>query len=175
MNVLIIKVDYFDPEKWPVLGAPYKVNPEGSRSSITEVAHTATSSGIILLVGSQSPRTKHSLKIKLLGAVQCHMALFETRKVVAPELVNSPHFTRRDGAFRMPYCIPYSKIWNCRRPLSRASSACGNELVDPNDRRKWLIQLSDHQAQRALEILEQETTNTKDLPLPAHGFIQKLD
>ena len=70
MNVLIIKVDYFDPEKWPVLGGPYKVNPEGSRSSITEVAHTATSSGIILLVGSQSPRTKHSLKIKLLGAVQ---------------------------------------------------------------------------------------------------------
>ena len=79
MNVFIAKIDYFDPDSWRVLAAPYGgQNPESSLKNITDVAHKLGDDGIALLVGSLSFRTVNRHKRKLLGAVRCHKALYRT-------------------------------------------------------------------------------------------------
>lgn len=174
MHVFIAKIDYFDPIKWPVLAAPYSGrNPETSRANITDVAQKLGTDGIAILVGSSSQRVPYRLKHKLLGAVSCHMALYDTKAVVDQSLYNSPHFIRRDGAFRMPYCIPYSSIITCHEPFQHARIACGDELVDYSNRRQWLIQLSDIQAMKALKVLERCATGTTRRR-PDNGFIADL-
>ena len=68
MNVFIAKIDYFDPDSWRVLAAPYGgQNPESSRKNITDFAHKLGDDGIALLVGSLSFRTVNRHKRKLLG------------------------------------------------------------------------------------------------------------
>ena len=175
MNVFIAKIDYFDHVRWPVLGAPYPgTNPENSRLSITQVSRDLGSDGLALLVGSRGPQTSYRLRRKLLGAVQCHRALYETTKVVHPELVTTQHFTRKDNAFRMPYCIPYSKVWKCEGKLIQAEVACGGEIVDPNRPREWFIRLSDDQADVALNVPNHKAPKPINIPRPTHGFIAEL-
>jgi len=175
MKVFIAKIDYFDPDSWRVLAAPYGGrNPESSCTNIKDVAHKLGDDGIALLVGSLSFRTINRHKRKLLGAVMCHKALYRTEEVVDAKHIGSAHFTRADDAFRMPYCIPYSRIWVCRPPLIRAELACSDEIVDPTFRRKWLIQLSDAQAEIALETLNKNADGPFDLPRPNNGFIADL-
>ena len=38
MKVFIAKIDYFDPCRWPVLSAPYLVNPKESEVDIVKLA-----------------------------------------------------------------------------------------------------------------------------------------
>ena len=175
MKVYIAKIDYFDPDKWPVLAAPYAGrNPETSRTNITDVATKLGKDGIAILVGSSSQRVPFRLKRRLLGAVSCHMALYETKAVVDGSLYASAHFTRADGAFRMPFCIPYSSIAVCCKPYQHARNACGDELVDDDNKRQWLIRLSDTQAKRALEALERYSAGWSRKPRPDNGFITDL-
>ncbi|MGB1418591.1 MAG: hypothetical protein ACPG67_04485 [Candidatus Puniceispirillaceae bacterium] len=48
MNVFIAKIDYFDPDSWRVLAAPYGgQNPESSRKNIADVAHKLGDDGIV--------------------------------------------------------------------------------------------------------------------------------
>ena len=175
MRVFIAKIDYFDPIRWPVLAAPYSGrNPDTSRTNIMDVAHKLGEDGVAILVGSSSQRVPYRLKHKLLGAVSCHMALYETRAVVDHKLCASAHFIRADGAFRMPYCIPYSSISICREPYQHARNACGDELVDYDNRRQWLLRLSDTQAQIALEAVERCSGGGSKKPRPDQGFITDL-
>ena len=175
MKVYIAKIDYFDPVRWPVLAAPYAGrNPDTSRTNIMDVAQKLGENGIAILVGSSSQRVPHRLKHKLLGAVSCHMALYETRAVVDYRLYASAHFIRADGAFRMPYCIPYSSMAVCREPYHHARNACGDELVDYDNRRQWLIRLSDEQAKTALKAVERCSKGWSDIPRPDNGFITDL-
>ena len=175
MNVFIAKIDYFDPDSWRVLAAPYGgQNQESSRKNITDVAHKLGDDGIALLVGSLSFRTVNRHKRKLLGAVRCHKAVYRTEEVVDARHLGSGHFTRADDSFRMPYCIPYSQLWVCRPPLIRAEIACEDEIVDPVFRRKWLIRLSEKQAKVALGVLEKHADGPFDLPRPDRGFICDL-
>ena len=134
MRVFIAKIDFFDPNRWPVLSAPYTVSPESGQDNISDVARQLGEEGLAILVGSQGRRTRLRHKKKLLGMIKCHMSLHETHKLVDPALVKSAHFTRRDGAFRMPYCIPFSTLWECQPPLQDAKLACGDELIGPNKR-----------------------------------------
>jgi len=175
MHVFIAKIDYFDPESWPVLAAPYGgPNPESSRANISEVSATLGTDGIALLVGSLGPRTRHSHRRKLLGAVTCHRALYDTAQIVDPRHLTSAHFTRNDGAFRMPYCIPYSQLWVCPPPLIRAEVPCGDEIVDPENRRNWFIRLSNAQAEVAYEVLTNMAGPPVTIPPPNRGFICEL-
>ena len=175
MHVFIAKIDYVDPDTWPVLAAPYGgPNPETSRANITKVAATLGADGIALLVGSLGPRTRHSHKRKLLGAVKCHRTLYETKQIVDPQHLASAHFTRGDGAFRMPYCVPYSHLWVCPPPLLRAEVPCGDEIVDPENRRNWFIRLSNAQAEVAYEVLTNMAGQPVEIPRPHRGFITDL-
>ena len=175
MNVYIANIDYFDADKWPVLAAPYGgPNPDTSRTNIEEVARKLGKDGVAILVGSSSQRVPNRLKHKLLGAVSCHMALYDTKEVVDHALYTSHHFTRADGHFRMPYCIPYASIVTCQKPLQHARNACGEELVDPDNRRQWLIKLSQPQADIALEVVARCAEGRTDRPRPDKGFIKDL-
>ena len=173
MKVFIAKIDYFDPCRWPVLSAPYLVNPKESEVDIVKLAYQLGEDGLAILVGSQSERTRHSHKRKLLGMINCHMALYETRALVDPELAASAHFTRRDGDFRMPYCIPFSRLWACQPPLKDALLACEDELVGEN-RRAFFIELSRTQGQKATEMVRRLSGPPKDLPRPEPGFIRDI-
>ena len=173
MRVFIAKIDFFDPNRWPVLSAPYTVNPESGQDNISDVARQLGEDGLAILVGSQGVRTAYRHKRKLLGMIKCHMSLFRTREVVDPELVTSRHFTRADGAFRMPYCIPFSKLWECQPPLQNASLACGDELVGQN-RRAFFIKLSDRQAAKAIETVLGHSGPPRDLPPPGSGFVRDI-
>ena len=175
MHVFIAKIDYFDPESWPVLAAPYGgPNPETSRANITKVSATLGVDGIALLVGSLGPRTRHNHRRKLLGAVTCHRARYDTAQIVDPRHLASAHFTRSDGTFRMPYCIPYSRLWVCPPPLIRAEVPCGDEIVDPENRRNWFIRLSNAQAEVAYEVLTNMAGPPVTIPPPKRGFIFEL-
>ena len=175
MKVYIAKIDYFDPKTWPVLGAPYPgKDPEGSRRSISNVANKLGNDGIALLVGSKVPRTDRAHRHRLLGAVQCHMALYDTASVVHPRHLTSTHFTRENGAFRMPYCIPFSYLWRCHKPLIQAAVPCGDELVDYKNRRQWFIRLTGPQAKVALDVLHNMAAPGRQIPRPARGFISDL-
>ena len=175
MHVFIAKIDYFDPDTWPVLAAPYAgSDPETSRANITEVADKLGRDGIALLVGSLAPRTRHSHKRKLLGAVKCYHALYDTARLVDPRHLTSAHFTRADGAFRMPYCIPYSHLWVCPPPLIQAEVPCGDEIVDTDNRRNWFIRLSNAQAEVAFEVLTNMAGPPEEIQRPDRGFICDL-
>ncbi len=173
MRVFIAKIDFFNPQKWPVLSAPYKRDPESGQDNIIDVARQLGDDGIAILVGSWSVRTKNHHKRKLLGMIKCHMALYETRKLVDSKLVISAHFTRRDGEFRMPYCIPFSQLWECRTPLQDALLACEDELVGQN-RRAFFIELSSHQAVKATEMVRRLSGPPMNFPRPKPGFIQDI-
>jgi len=173
MNVFIAKIDFFDPDRWPVLSAPYTSNPESGQDNISDIARQLGEDGLVILVGSQSPRTKHRHKRKLLGMIRCHMSLYSTKCVVDPALVTSAHFTRADGDFRMPYCIPFSQLWVCQPPLRDARLACGNELVGAN-RRAFFIKLSDRQAIEATQMVSTLSGPPKGFPRPGGGFIRDI-
>ena len=72
MKVFIAKIDYFDPCRW-VLSAPYF--PKESEVDIVKLAYQLGEDGLAILVGSQSERTRHSHKRRLLGMINCHMDL----------------------------------------------------------------------------------------------------
>lgn len=148
--------------------------PKQAGRNITEVSATLGVDGIALLVGSLAPRTRHSHKRKLPGAVKCHHALYNTVQLVDPQHLTSARFTRTDGAFRMPYCIPYSHLWVCPPPLIRAEVPCGDEIVDPDNRRNWFIRLSNAQAKVALEVLRNMAGPPVEIPRPDLGFICDL-
>ena len=173
MHAFIAKIDFFDPDRWPVLSAPYKKNPESGQENISDVARQLGQSGLAILVGSQSIRTKHRHKRKLLGMITCHMSLYETRRIVDSALVTSPHFTHRDGDFRMPYCIPFSQLWVCQPPLQDALLACEDELVGPNQR-AFFTRLSDRQAAKAIEMVRRLSGPPIMLPKPEAGFIRDI-
>jgi hypothetical protein len=174
MKAFIAKIDFFDPDRWPVLSAPYKRNPVSEQDNITHVALQLGEDGLAILVGSRSGRTAHHHKRKLLGMIRCHMALYETRKVVNTKLVTSAHFTRADGDFRMPYCVPFSQLWVCRPPLKDALLACGDELVDQNNRRAFFLKLTDQQAAKATDMIRRLSGPPKNLPRPGQGFIRDI-
>ena len=177
MRVFIAKIDYFDPNTWPALAAPYaNHNPELSRRDILNVANELRQNGIALLVGSIANRTAKDHQAKLLGAVQCYQALYHTAKVVHPKHLECEHFRRRSKGreFRMPYCIPYSKLWACRQPLIFAEQACGDEIHGRKFPPQWFIRLSDRQAEIAFEVLQNEASLPVDLPRPDQGFIKDL-
>lgn len=173
MKAFIAKIDFFDPERWPVLSAPYKRNPESGQDNIIHVAHQLGEDGLAILVGSRSERTAHHHKGKLLGMNRCHLALYETRKVVDTKLVTSAHFTRADGDFRMPYCVPFSLLWWCQPPLKDALLACEDELVGQN-RRAFFIEMSKRQAGKATDIVRRLSGPPKNLPRPGQGFIRDI-
>ena len=173
MKVFIVKIDYFDPCRWPVLSAPYLVNPKESEVDIVKLAHQLGEDGLAILVGSQNGRTRKHHKRKLLGMISCHMALYETRALVYHELVAPAHFTRRDGNFRMPYCIPISRLWVCQPPLKDALRACEDELVGDN-RHAFFIELSSKQAEKATDMVRRLSGPPKDLPRPGPGFIRDI-
>ena len=90
MNDFIAQIDYFNPDSWRVLAAPYAGrNPESSRANIEDVADKLGEDGIALLVGSLSVRTANKHKRKLLGAVRCYRALYRTEEVVDARYLGS--------------------------------------------------------------------------------------
>lgn len=160
MGLFIVKLDHFDPDGWPALAAPYRIDEKQSHDTCREMIRQFGTQNCILLVGSQSPRTLHRFKRKALALVKLQNSIYRTDQIVDPQLVRSEHYSRvSDGNFRMPYCVPYSQVIVFSRPYKDARELCGEELVDNNNRRNWRIELSKEQTEKAMHIIR--TIKTK--------------